>query len=174
MHVWSKFTTSQQQVNWAICTALNSLLLEIAIDLKSCGDLIKYCWQWKRALHDLKKPSLCSFDYCSYVSNNWHYFFFLFLTKLFIFYPVAVTLFVFPSEILRLFIFKSIPPHPQEYLLVAPLVGIHVRFYFAIGQSEHHEIMAHSEKTGELVWWVTPSRSGVRITDTAVWVNNTP
>ena len=45
MHIRSKFTPCQHQVNWAICAVLNSLLLEISTDLKSCGEyaLIKAC-----------------------------------------------------------------------------------------------------------------------------------
>ena len=35
MHVRSKFTPFQKRVNWAIFSVLNSLLLEIATDLKS-------------------------------------------------------------------------------------------------------------------------------------------
>ena len=45
MHVKSKFTPCQNRVNGVILAALNSLLLEIPADLKSCGEyaLVKAC-----------------------------------------------------------------------------------------------------------------------------------
>ena len=48
MHVKSKFNPCQNRVHLAICAVLNSLLLEIPTDLKSCSEyaFVKACYSF--------------------------------------------------------------------------------------------------------------------------------
>ena len=116
MHVRSKFTPCQHQVNVAIYVVLNSLFLEIPTDMKS----------WRICFNKNMHSTHIFFNVCAVLTIVPTYqiieiiLFFLFLTKLFIFYPVAVTLF-FPVKSWWDYLFSKTCTPPQEYLLVTSL-----------------------------------------------------
>ena len=121
MHVRSKFTPCLNRVHWAICALLNSLWLEIPTDITSLG----ICFNQSLLINESVRNMLFSPTFMQFRQVFLLYqiieinFLFFRLTKVFIFYPVAVTL-LFSSEIMmRLFIFENIPPlHRNIYWLL--------------------------------------------------------